>query len=83
MRIDMAGILNNKEQMLHCLARENVVPVKAPSWSKYPFELRNGRHMFSQGLIPKVMELLGVHDQESCKEIRNRIKLIRQAAGYK
>lgn len=92
MKIDMGRFLNDKEQMLRYLARENVVPVKAPPWSGHPFELRRndktirgqiGRHMVSKGLTPIVMELLGIRDERCCKDVGERIKLIRQELGYK
>ena len=40
MRLEMARFLKDREQMLHYLAQENVVPVKSPSWADHPFELR-------------------------------------------
>lgn len=92
MKLEMARFLKNKEQMLYYLARENVVPVKSPPWADHPFELRRnqkmkrgqiGQHLVGKEIIPLVMELLGVKDERSCREVRERIKHIRQQLRFK
>ncbi len=91
MKLEMARLLRDPEWLLAYLARQNVVPVKAPPWSENQFELRRnektrrgqvGRHFVSRGLTPIVMEVLGVRDEESCREVRERIKRIRRSLGY-
>jgi len=85
-------MFKDKEQMLRYLAQENVVPVKAPPWADHPFELRRnekvkrgqiGRHMLGKQTTPLIIELLGVRDEKSCKEVRERIKGLRKSLGYK
>ncbi len=86
MTLDMLGFLNNKEQLMHYLARENIVPVKAPPWADHSFELRRnektvrgqiGRHLLGKETTAFVLEHLGVGDEQSCKEVREHIKWIR------
>lgn len=92
MKLEMARFLKNREQMLYYLARENVVPVKAPPWAKYQFELRRndktktgdpGRHITGRETTPDVIESLGIHDERSCKEVREYIKRLRKSIGYR
>lgn len=91
MKLDVARFMGGPERMLHYLAKENVVPVKAPPWADYPFELRRnektkrvqvGTHFVSKGMTPLVLEVLGVRDERSCKAVRDRIKRIQQHSGY-
>lgn len=91
MKLDMARFMNDRDGMLHYLAKENVVPVKAPPWADHPFELRRnektlrgqiGKHLVGREMTPLVLELLGVRDEQSCKAVRKRIKQIRQHFGY-
>lgn len=92
MKLDMVRFLRDKECLLDYLAQENIVPVKAPSWADYPFELRRnkkslkgqiGRHVTGQKTTPTILNVLGVHDERSCKEVREYIKHTRQIKGYK
>jgi hypothetical protein len=92
MKIEIARFLKDREQLLNYLARENIVPVKAPPWADHPFELRRrektirgqiGQHLVSQKTTPVVMEVLGVRDERSCKEVRERIKQLRKTFGYR
>ena len=91
MKLEMARLLKNREQMLHYLAQQNVVPVKAPPWAEHPFELRRnektrrkqpGQHIVAPKTTPVVMEALGVRDERSCKEVRERIERLRKTYGY-
>ena len=88
----MARFLKDRDQMLHYLAQENVVPVKAPPWADYPFELRRnekvkrgqiGQHLVSKGTMPMVLELLGVRNETSCREVRELIKRLRKTYAYR
>lgn len=92
MRLEIARFLKDREQMLHYLAQQNVVPVKSPPWADYPFELRRnervkrgqiGQHLVSQGMTPLVMEILGVRNETSCRGVREAIKCLRKTYGYK
>lgn len=92
MKIEMAGFFADIEQLLHFLARENTVPVKAPPWADHPFLLRRnakkernlpGRHMIGKETTPVIIERLGIHDNQSCERVRERIKQIRHCLGYK
>lgn len=92
MKLEMGRFVKDREQMLYYLARENIVPVKAPPWADHPFELRRnektkrgqiGRHVAGTETTPFVMDILGIHDERSCKEVREHIKQIRKALGYK
>lgn len=92
MRLEMARFLKHREQMLHYLARENVVPVKAPPWADYPFELRRnekvkrgqiGQHLVGKETTPLVLELLGVRDETSCREVRELIKRLQKTYAYR
>ena len=92
MKLEMARFLKDREQMLHYLAGENVVPVNAPPWAEYPFSLRRnekvkkgqiGRRTVSRGIIPLVMELLGVRDETSCRDVRELIKRLRKTYAYR
>lgn len=92
MKLEMARFLKNNEQMLHYLAQMNVVPVKAPQWADHPFELRRnekvkrgqpGQHLVGKETTPLVMELLGVQDEKSCREVRECIKRLRQTYRYR
>lgn len=92
MKLEMARFLKDREQLLNYLAQQNVVPVKAPPWAEHEFELRRnektkkgqiGQHLISKGLTPFVMELLGVRDEKSCKEVRERVKRLRKSLEYK
>ena len=73
-------------------AQEDMVPVKAPPWSKYPFELRRnqktanrqpGRHYAGRETTPDILKFLGVHDEESCRRVREQIKRRRQELGLR
>lgn len=81
-------LINNRDRegILHYLAKENVVPVKAPSWADYSFELRRnektlrgqtGKHFISKEMTQLVLDFLGVRDEQSCKAVRDQIKWIR------
>jgi hypothetical protein len=92
MRLEIARFLKDREQMLHYLAQQNVVPVKSPPWADCPFELRRnekfkrgqvGQHLVSKGMAPLLMEILGVRDETSCRGIREVIKRLRKTYGYK
>jgi len=92
MKLDMAGFLKNKEHLLNYLAQENIVPVKAPFWADCPFELRRnektlkgqvGQHITGQKTTPVILDILGVHDERSCKEVRGYIKHLRQIQVHK
>lgn len=92
MQIEIARFLKEREKLLNYLARENIVPVKAPPWADYPFELRRrektirgqiGQHLVGQKTMPAVMEVLGVQDERSCREVRERIKNLRKAYDYR
>jgi len=82
----------DRQGVLLSLARENIVPVKAPPWARYPFELRrNGKtkkgdigRLISPGAADLILkEKLGVRDDESCREVRELIKRLRKSYGYK
>lgn len=92
MKLEIARFLKDREQLLNYLARENIVPVKAPPWADHPFELRRrekmirgqiGQHLVGQETTPVVMEVLDVRDERSCKEVRERIKRLRKTCDYK
>jgi len=92
MKLDMARFLKDREQMLHYLARENIVPVKAPPWAVHQFELRRnertgrgqiGRHVSGKETTALLIQLLGIHDEASCREVREHIKSLRTSFGYK
>ena len=92
MKLEIARFLRDREQLLNYLARENIVPVKAPPWAEHPFELRRsektirgqiGQHLVGQKTTPVVMEVLGVRDERSCKEVRERIKQLQKTFGYR
>lgn len=92
MKLEIARFLGNKEQLLHYLAQENIVPVKSPPWADHPFELRRnekakkgqlGQHLVGKETTPLVTEVLGVRDERSCKEIREHIKRLRKTYGYR
>ncbi len=92
MKLQMARFLSDREQMLHYLAQESVVPVKAPPWADYPFELRRyekaergqiGQHLIGKETTPLVIECLGIRDEKSCKEVREHIKRLRKSIGYR
>jgi hypothetical protein len=92
LKLEMGRFLKDREQMLHYLAQENVVPVKAPPWADHPFELRRnekskrgqiGQHIVGKETTPLVMECLGIRDENSCREVRERIKRLRKSFGYK
>lgn len=88
----IARFLKDPEEMLRCLAWENIAPVKAPPWADHPFELRRnekakrsqlGQHIAGKETAPLVIELLGIRDERSCKEVRERIKHLRESLGYR
>lgn len=92
MIVEIEKLCGDREQLLHQLARENIVPVKAPEWAHHPFELRRnektkrgqiGQHLFSTGVTSLVIEYLGITDEQSCKAVRERIKRLRKNFGYK
>ena len=92
MKLEMARFLKDREQMLHYLARENIVPVKAPPWADHPFELRRnerrkrgqiGQHVCGKETTAFIINVLCIRDESSCKEVRECIKHIRQSMGYK
>jgi len=92
LNLEIARFLRNPKEMLQRLAQENVVPVKAPPWAKYPFELRRnekrkrgqfGPHLAGKETTPLILECLGVRDDKSCKEMRERIKQIRKNLGLR
>jgi len=92
MKLEIARFLKDREQLLNYLAQQNVVPVKAPPWAEHQFELRRnektrrgqiGQHFVSKGLTPLVVELLGVRDEKSCKEVREQVKRVRKSLGSK
>lgn len=91
MKLDMARFLMNREHLLNYLVRENIVPVKAPPWADYPFELRRnektlrgqvGQHVTGISMTPIILNIMGVHDESSCKEVRERIKRLREVKGW-
>lgn len=93
MELDLIQLIKdqNREGILHYLAEENIVPVKAPPWADYPFELRRndkslkgqvGKHFVGKETTQFILELLGVRDEQSCKVVRDQIKWIRQHFGY-
>lgn len=80
-----------RQEVLLSLARGNIVPVKAPPWARYPFALRRndktkkgerGR-LIGSGAADLILKELGVRDEESCRESRERIKRLRKSYGYK
>jgi hypothetical protein len=82
----------NRNEWLEYLAKENIVPVIAPDWAKYPFELRRnektikrqiGRHFIGKETTPQIIQLLGVSDEKSCKDIREYIISLRQIRNYR
>ena len=90
MKLETARFLKDREQtlMLHYLARENIVPVKAPPWADHPFELRRnergkrgqvGKHVYGKAATASIINVLGIRDESSCKEVREHIKHIRQS----
>lgn len=90
MKLETARFLKDREQtlMLHYLARENIVPVKAPLWADHPFELRRnerrkrdqiGQHVAGKETTAFIINILCIHDESSCKEVRECIKHIRQS----
>lgn len=92
MKLEIGRFLRNRELLLNYLAQENIVPVKAPPWAEYPFELRRrektirgqiGQHLVGQKTTPVVMEVLGVRDEKSCKEVREHIKRLRKTFSYR
>jgi hypothetical protein len=86
----MARFLKDPEELLHYLARENIVPVKAPEWADHPFELRRnekskrdpGGRLAGKETTALVLEILGVHDEKSCKATREQIKHLRRSMRY-
>jgi hypothetical protein len=91
MKLEIARLLSNKEHLLSYLAKENIVPVKAPPWAAHRFELRRnekmlkgliGRHVTGRKTMPLILDALGVHDEKSCKEVREHIKHLRKIYGY-
>ena len=71
-------------------AWEDMVPVKAPPWAKYPFELRRnqktekgqpGRHYAGRETTPEILKFLDIHDEESCRRVREQIKRRRRQLG--
>lgn len=91
MKLEAARYLKNKEQMLSYLAQENVIPVKAPPWAGHPFELRRnerakrrqpGQHMLGKETTALIIELLGIRDDRTCKQVREQIKRQRKNARY-
>lgn len=91
MKLPLANILNDPEQVLQYLAKENVIPIKTPSWSDYPFVLRRrekarrkqiGQHIFGKETMQVILQVIGVKDTHSCKAVRERIKRIRLKMGY-
>ena len=91
MRLDIARYLKNKEQMLHYLAQENVMSMKAPPWADHRFESRRnekakhgqiGQHLLGKETTALIIELLGIRDDRTCKELREDIQRERRDARY-
>lgn len=87
----MARFPEDREQMLHYLARENIVPVNAPPWAAHPFDLRRnekgkrgqvGQHVCGRETTALIIDGLCIRDDSSCKEVREHIKHIRQLMGH-
>ena len=83
MQLNMANFLRDPNRLIEYMARENIVPVKAPPWADYEFELRRnektlrnlpGRHLQGKETSQWVLRRLGVTDEESCKQVREQIK---------
>lgn len=92
MKLDMAGLLRDRERLLNYLAQENIVPVKAPIWADHPFELRRnektlrvqvGQRFIGKKTTPIILDILGVHDEKSCIEVRKYIKNLRKIQDNK
>jgi hypothetical protein len=92
MELEIGRFLKDRQQMLNYLAQQNVVPVKAPPWADHPFELRRnektkrgqpGQHIAGKETTAFLIECLGIRDERSCKEVRERIKRLRRSLGYK
>ena len=91
MKLETARFLKDREQTLtlHYLARQNIVPVKAPLWADHPFELRRnergkrgqiGQHVEGKETTAFIInDVLCIRDESSCKEVRECIKHIRQS----
>jgi len=91
MKLEMARFLKSREQTLYYLAHENIVPVKSPPWAEHPFGLRRnektkrgqiGQHLLGTKTTPLIMELLGIHDERSCRQVRQHIRLIQQEVRH-
>lgn len=87
MNLNMANYMSDPQRLTGYMARENIVPVKAPPWAKHEFELRRndksarnlpGRHLLGKETAQVVLERLGVSDEASCREAREEIKRVRR-----
>jgi len=79
--LEFGRFLKDRQQMLYYLARQNIVPKKAPSWAGHPFMLRP--RIAGKETTALIIECLGIHDERSCKEVREHIKRLRRSLGYK
>ena len=91
MRLEMDRFLKDKEQLVNYFAQENIVPVKSPPWAEYPFELRRnektkrgqiGRQLLGTKTTPLIMEFLDIHDEQSCRRVRQHIRLIQRESRH-
>ena len=57
--------------------RRNIYKARGQSVPNYYM----GSHIATKGTIQIVLDLLGVHDESSCKQVRERIKHIRRTMG--
>jgi len=86
MELRMARFLNDREGMLDYLARANIVPVLTdPGAKQCSFELRRDQGKepaVSPAMAARIINALGVIDENSCKGVGERIKDVRQSRGY-
>lgn len=78
-----------RDALIRYFARENIIPVKAPYWSKYPYILRRvekrkrgmiGTHLTGNETTAELLKILVIYDDESCRKVREEIKRLRKSS---